>query len=340
MILQTVVPAGSYVKQGQTVAEFDRQYQLLRVDDFRVALNDLESGLKTLRQTLDVEARAHKESIEAARAEVEKARYDLKTIPVQSAIVAEQLKLAEQEAEAGYKQLLKEAKLKEAARAAEWRMNTLEVEQSKVELSRVQANAEKLIVRAPISGTTVMSNTFRGGEFGQIRAGDELHAGMMFVKVVDPSSMIIEASVNQADIELMRVGAAARVHFDAYPDLELPARVYSIGAMPKTGGFRAAYVKEVPVVLKLDKLDPRVIPDLSVGVDVVLASEPAEAVAPLEGLFNDGPEGKPYVFVEAAGAWERRDVEIGASNNIAAAIRSGLRPGDVIAAERPRQEKR
>lgn len=342
VILQSVVPPGSQVRKGQVIAEFDRQYQLVRLDDFRAAATSMQQSLKALRQTLDVEAKAHKASIEAAKADLDKARYDLKTIPVQSAIAAERLKLAEEEASARYKELLSEVKLKEAARASEWRMNTLEIEQGKIELARVEANADKLLVRAPLDGTTVMSSTWRGGEMGQIRAGDELHPGMMFARVVDSNSMVINASLNQSDIELLRVGFRARVRFDAYPDLELPARVYSIGAMPRTGGFRATYVKEVPVVLKLDGLDPRVIPDLSVSVDVVVAAEASAVLAPLEGIFTDAPgtPGARYVFVGTAGGWERREVEIGLTNNVAAVIRSGLRPGEVIASERPPQEKR
>jgi len=340
VFLQTVVPPGSHVKKGQVVAELDRQYQLVRLDDFRASVTDLENGLKTLRQTLDVEKKAHRASIEAAKADLDKARYDLKTIPVQSAIVAEQLKLAEQEAAARYQELLSEVKPKDDSASAEWRLNTLEHEHAKIELSRAERNAERMLVRAPIDGTTVMSSTWRGGEFGQIQAGDELYSGMMFVKVVDPRSMIIAATVNQADIETIRVGSAARVRFDAYPDLELPARVYSIGAMPNTGGFRISYVKEVPVVLKLEKLDPRVIPDLSVAVDVILRAEPSAVLAPLEGIFRDAPGGPACVFVENQRGWERREVEIGLANNVAAVVRSGLRPGEVIAAERPPRENR
>jgi multidrug efflux pump subunit AcrA (membrane-fusion protein) len=335
-----VIPPGTHVRKGQVIAEFDRQYQLVRLDDFRASVSDMQNGLNALRQTLDVEAKAHKASIEAAKADLDKARYDLKTIPVQSAIAAEGLKLAEQEASARYKELLSEVKLKEAARASEWRLNTLEIEQGKIELGRVEANAGKMLVRAPIEGNTVMSSTWRGGEFGQIQAGDELHPGMMFARVVDSNSMIISAAVNQSDIESIRVGYQARVRFDAYPDLELPARVYSIGAMPKSGGFRAAYVKEVPVMLKLERLDPRVIPDLSVSVDVVLGAEPSAVLAPLEGIFTDAAGGARYAFVGTAGGWERREVEIGLTNNVAAVIRSGLRPGEVIAAERPPQEMR
>jgi hypothetical protein len=116
--------------------------------------------------------------------------------------------------------------------------------------------------------------------------------------------------------------------------------VYSIGAMPNTGGFRTSYVKAVPVVLKLERLDPRVIPDLSVAVDVVLSAQSSGVLAPREGIFTDAPGVPTYVFVANKGGWERREVEIGLTNNIAAVVRSGLRPGEVIAAERPPQEFR
>ncbi|MGB9606812.1 MAG: hypothetical protein ACPL88_13135, partial [Bryobacteraceae bacterium] len=99
--------------------------------------------------------------------------------------------------------------------------------------------------------------------------------------------------------------------------------------------FRASYVKEVPVVLKLDKVEPRVIPDLSVSADVVLEQEDEAVVAPLAGIFQDSPDAPPYVLVQRPGGWERRFVELGVKNHVTAAVRSGLQPGEVIALERP-----
>ena len=100
--------------------------------------------------------------------------------------------------------------------------------------------------------------------------------------------------------------------------------------------MRAAFVKEIPVILKLDKLDPRVIPDLSVSVDVELDSEKQVAtVAPLSAIFRDGDAGSPYVFVKSGEGWERREVQLGLTNNLVVAVRSGLRPGEVVAAEVP-----
>ncbi len=145
----------------------------------------------------------------------------------------------------------------------------------------------------------------------QIKAGDQVGPGSPVMRIVDTSSMMLDASVNQVNAELIRIGAKARVHFDAYPDLELPAEVYSIGAMPKAGGWRAEYVKEIPVTFRLLKVDPRVIPDLSASADVVLESVPQAVVVPREAIFRDRPDGKPFVFVQQPSGWEQREVDLG-----------------------------
>ena len=94
--------------------------------------------------------------------------------------------------------------------------------------------------------------------------------------------MVINATVNQVDVQNLRLGQKARIHFDAYPGLELPAHVDSIAAVTKPGMFRAQFVKEVAVRLKLDAMDNRVIPDLSVSAEIMEDSDTAAlAVAPM-----------------------------------------------------------
>jgi HlyD family secretion protein len=338
LVLQELIKPGAYVKKGTVVAEFDRQYMLNRLDDYRAGLDQTEAGLKILKANLEVDKKAHQQSIGVAKAEWDKAQLDLKTIPVQSAIDSERLKLAEEEAAARYKQLLSEVNYKDVSQQTQWKMSVLNRDQSKIELQRSEANADRMVVRAPMDGVTVMLTTFRGGEFGQIQQGDMLYPGQLYMRIVEPGSMVVNASVNQADIEMMRIGAHAKVRFDAYPNLELPAHLYSIGAMPRAGGFRASYVKEVPVVLKLDKLDPRVIPDLSVSADIVVAREEKAAIAPLEAVFTEAGTGKPFAFLRRPSGWERRPVEVGLTNNVAAVVLSGVRPGEVVAAEWPIKE--
>lgn len=336
LVLQEVVKPGTHVKKGDVVAEFDRQYMLNRLDDYRSAVSQSEANLKKQKANLEITRKAHEQLITSAKGTLEKARLDMKTIPVLSDIDAERTKLALDEAEARYQQLLKEVKFVQISQDADIRNAELQLEQSKLELKRAEMNADKMIAKAPIDGLTVMQSMFRGGDFGQIQQGDQLWPGMFYMQIVDPSSMIINASVNQVDADELKLGQKAMVHFDAYPGLELPAHVVSIAAVTKSGGFRASFVKEVPVRLKIDKMDRRVIPDLSVSADVVIGSdERAAAVAPAASVFREGSLAKPFVYVQEALGWRRRDVELGLANNLNVAIKNGLRPGEVVALDRP-----
>ncbi|MEN6606100.1 MAG: hypothetical protein ABFD60_02560, partial [Bryobacteraceae bacterium] len=73
-----------------------------RLDDFRANVRQAEASLKRFRSELDVTKKAHVQAVRAAKSELDKARLDLKTIPVRSAITTERLKLAADEAESSY----------------------------------------------------------------------------------------------------------------------------------------------------------------------------------------------------------------------------------------------
>ncbi|MBM3753399.1 MAG: HlyD family efflux transporter periplasmic adaptor subunit [Acidobacteria bacterium] len=341
MQLQTLAPNGVRVEKGATVAEFDRQYMLLRLDDYRATVEQSESSMKAAIANLEVTRKSYEQQILAARNAVSKAELDMKTTPVRGAIDSERLKLALEETKANLKQLNEAAKYVDIGEKATLKVSDLELQTSKVEYRRAEANADKMIIKAPMDGLVVMQNTFRGGEFGLIQQGDQVFPGQMFMQIVDQNSMVVNATVNQVDVQSMRLGQRAKVRFDAFPGLELKARVVMIGAITKSAGTRAAFKKDIPVRLKLEQMDPRVIPDLSVSADVVLdETTEAAAVVPAEALQTGGGEAgaKPFVHVRnAAGVWERRIVEVAVVSYTHAAIRSGLKPGEVVALEPPPQ---
>ncbi len=334
LVLLKLVPAGSPVKKGEIVAEFDRQNQLNRLDDYKATVIQLDANIKKLRANLAVAKESHDQLIRSAKADLDKAELDLKTAPVRSQIESETLKLAVEEAQARYKQLLSEVKLVEESQRAQIRASEISRDQSKIELQRAERNVDKMIMRAPMDGVAVMQSIFRGGDMGQVQQGDQVNPGMQFMQVVDPSSMVITSVVNQVDAESIRIGMKAVVRIDAYPGLELPGHVIGIGAMTKPGVWRPTYMREIPVRLKLDRMDPRVIPDVSASADVQLAVEKQALVAPLGAIFYDNP-GKPFVFLQSPAGWERREVRLGLANYVNVALLSGVEKDSVIALERP-----
>jgi len=86
-------------------------------------------------------------------------------------------------------------------------------------------------------------------------------------------SIEIEVDVNEAFIGRVQPGMAVSAVLDAYPDSTIPASVIAI--VPTANREKAT----VKVRIKLDRKDPRVLPDMSVKVTFEDGGTPTEKSA-------------------------------------------------------------
>jgi HlyD family secretion protein len=332
-VLQKLVPSGSTVRKGETVAEFDRLYMLNRMDDYRAFVDQNRANLRKLNALLDVRRKAYEQQIRRAKADMEKAALDLRRAPVLSAITIEKTKLSLEEAKARYQEISAEATFFETSELSAIRASELNLQRCMVEFDRAQRNLDRMVVAAPLDGLAVMQTIRRGSDTAEVREGDQLSPGQPYMQIVDLTSMSVEANLNQVDAERVRIGQQARVQFDAYPGLELPARVVAVTAFARSRGWRGNYVTEVPIRLKFEQLDKRVIPNFSVSVDLILEQAEDAVITPRESVFQKGD--KTFAYVRNPSGWEKRELQLGLSTPVASAVDSGLSEGEIVAAELP-----
>jgi HlyD family secretion protein len=335
LVLEKLAVAGAQVSKGDTLAKFDDLFMATRLDDYKAMRVQHENSLKVLLQNREVRRGAHQQLIRVARARVDKVVLDLKTAPVRSAIQIEHFQLALAEAQASYAALLNQTADNEASDAANLRRAQLDLEEAIVEERRARANLNRMTARAPQRGLVVLLDTFRGSDFAQFGAGDEVRPGQPYAQIVDTRSTIVEAKANQADVMDLHAGATVRVRFDAYPDLMVPGRLQSISPLSKSAGWRRSYISEVPVRIKLDAMDPRIIPGLTVSAEVILRSEASDSIVAREAVSYEPGEDHPVAYVKSDSGWEKRDLKLGLANHIAIAVHAGLQAGDLAAAEIP-----
>ncbi|MBZ5586088.1 MAG: HlyD family efflux transporter periplasmic adaptor subunit [Acidobacteriia bacterium] len=225
LVLLRLAKPGALVKAGEIVAEFDPQNQVQRVDDYKDAVVQLEGSIRKMAATLASNKEAHDQSVRAAKAGWDKSIQDLRQSTVVDAIDAELLKVAAEENEATYKQLVYESSLVDEQQISQIRLSELNHDQADLELKRAEANVPKMVIRAPMDGVVVMATIVRNGELGQVREGDQVNPGQPFMYIIDPNAMVLDAFLNQVDAERLRLGAKALVHVDSYSDCEMPGSV-------------------------------------------------------------------------------------------------------------------
>ena len=333
LVLLRLAKPGTQVKKDDVVAQFDPTNQLQKLDDYKDTVIQTDNQIKKLMAQLTANKEAHDQTVRAAKASWDQALLDLGTKEVKSKIDGENLELSVKQADDKYKQLVYEDQLVIESQAATIHVSELNKSQSAIEMDRANNNVKRMEIHSPMDGIAVMASIIRNNEYGQVREGDQVNAGQPFLTIVDPSSMILNATVNQVDAERLRLGMKTNVHLDAYPDIDLPGVLDGIGAMSKTSTFRAGYVGEIPIRIKIEKMDSRVIPDLTGSADVILSGETNTMVLPRAAIFQEN--GDSYVFAQSPEGWIKKKVELGEVSFTQVAIHSGLQKGDVVALQKP-----
>ena len=335
LLVTKLAEPGSSVKTGDVVAEFDTQAQQQRLDDYKDSVVQMDANINRLKALLAASKESLAQQVRSAKADWDKAVLDLQTAPIRSAIDAEKYKIAVDQAKEAYEELVKQADLQDESQEAQIKASEFDRDQSKIELQRAESNIQRMSMKSPIDGIAVLQTLFRQGQMAQVRVGDQVNAGQPFLSIVDPRSMVVNATVNQVEAEKLRLGQKARIRLDAYPEIMLAGTVIGIGAMSKASNIRGAFVSEIPVRVRIDqeKVDARIIPDLTASAEIILDSETQVVVAPRGAIFDDG--GKPFVFLQSPTGWIKKPVELGLQSNIASAIHSGLQKGQVVALQRP-----
>jgi hypothetical protein len=329
MVLLYLVPTGTRVKKGQLVGEIDSRSLQDHIDDIGDTIEQAEADIRKRKAEQIIDMENVRQQIALAKAEYDKAVLNAQPAEVRTVIDQELLKLAVEEAEANYKRAQADVAQKEAGHKAELRILEITKLRHMSHRGRHQSDVQRFKMYAPIDGLAVVQMQWRGREYTMIQQGDQLRPGTLFMKIVNPEKMQIEATINQAESSMVRIGQRATVKFDAFPGLMLTGRVHSIGALA-TGGFRQQfYIRQVPVMVTIDQAHDKVIPDLSAAADLVVEREENRMSVPLGSLVADN--GKNFVFVRTGQKFERRQVELGAKNHTHATVASGLSGGDEVA---------
>jgi len=328
MVLMEVAPPGSWVKRGTLVAKIDGQSILDHIDDLADTIQQADSDIRKRKAEQAIELENLAQNLRLAKSDVDKAVLDYNGSETQTDIQRQLLKLNVDQATAQYKQLQADIIQKKASHAAEIRILELTLIRHTRHRNRHKKDAEAFTVYAAMDGLVVMQQIWRGSEMGQVQQGDRVYPGQPIMKIVNTKKMQVEGNINQAETSDLRIGQPVRIKLDAFNGLEFDGKVHSIGALANGGWRNSYYVRNVPVRIDIQGNDPKLIPDLSAGADVVISSVPGQTLIPLAGLESE--EGKSVVYVRSGEGYERREVTPGQRNQTEVAIASGIRPGDVV----------
>jgi HlyD family secretion protein len=203
---------------------------------------------------------------------------------------------------------------------------TVKVAESQIAMQ--QTAIDDTVIRAPFSGIALSKDAQPGEMVSPVSAGGGFtRTGIS--TIVDMSSLEIEVDVNESYINRVSAGQPVTAVLDAYPGFEIPASV--IAVVPTADRQKAT----VLVRIGFKKLDPRILPDMGVGVTFLREADTSAApVAQSVTLVPQGAvktdSGTTFVFLVNGPTVERRAVKIGGTDGDRVEVLAGLKGGDRV----------
>ncbi len=268
LTITKLVSAGSRVKRGDLLVEFDRQAQIRDSLDKQAEYNKLV-GQVAEEQAKEDAARAKNETeLHQAGSDLKTAELEIKKVELMSRIDVEKAQQNLEQAKAALDQLKETFDLKRSAARAAIRILEIQRDRTRRIMQNAQTNAELMQIRSPLDGVVVLNTIWKNGTMGEPQEGDQLDPGTPLMRVVDPSAMQVQVLVNQEDVLGLHIGEPAKVRLDAYPELVLGGRLEQIAPVGREGDF-SRKVRTFSAVFSIQGSEARLMPDLSAAVDVL-----------------------------------------------------------------------
>jgi HlyD family secretion protein len=262
--LVKLVPNGSPVKQGDTIAEFDSTKQEDDAREAQAKFEDLGHQVKQKAAQNRADAEQRFAVIKQAMADRDKALIQLR----KGAVLAEIDRLKNQAAADGavarVASLEKSNALRQTAEAAALKIIELQQLRQKVAWDRAESNRLKLTIKAPLAGMVVLENIWKGGSMGHPQEGEQLWTGQPLLKIFDPAEMEVHAQVGEPDGAVLKPGARALVKLDAYPEATFEADF--VTSSPVATAALGSPIKNFAARFRLRGSDARLLPDLAAAV--------------------------------------------------------------------------
>lgn len=147
----------------------------------------------------------------------------------------------------------------------------------------------------------------------------------------DLTKMESKTYSNEVDIRKIKKGLTTKIGFDAFPDIELDGIVTDVANVGETKA--GSDIKLFQVLIKLNETNQNIRPGMTTSNRILINKQEDVLMIPLEAVFaNDSIS---YAYVKSGLSIDKRQVELGQSNNEVVIIKKGLAKEDIVYLNKP-----
>jgi HlyD family secretion protein len=353
----SIARTGTFVKQGDSVVQFDPSEQEYNLEQSKSQLEEAEQQIRKMKADQAVRVAQEQVTLLKAQYDVKRAEFKVKGNELLSAIEARKNVIALEEAKRKLEQLQRDIKSRADSDAADLIMQNVARTKAMSGMKQAQKVIDDMTVRAPVSGIIVIARSYEslisagGGidissedEIPELRPGSQVYPGSTIAQIQDMKQMEIASKVIETDRANIESEQSIEVIADSQPLKVYKGKIKSLAQSASNPSYEGTFVdyleglstRSFAAVFQVDTYGE----PLSMGVTArvtVTGKDVRDALSlPRQALHQK--EGKTVVYVRRGKDWESRDVRVKYLTESRAVI-EGLPEGTEAALVNPEQAK-
>ncbi|XCF05745.1 RND transporter [Tamlana crocina] len=327
--IQDLVPEGTVVKKGDYIGKLDVSELNGKILDAQLNLEKAES--RYIQQQLDTTLTLKQErtAIKDLLFKIEEYKLELSRSTYEPPATIRSLEINIEKTERDLKEKKADYSIKKSQANAKMIEVGTEVSKYKKQIDELMELQKEFTIFSDDEGMVTYVKEWNGTKK---KVGSTISPWQPAIaSLPDLTKMESKTYSNEVDIRKIKKGLTAKVGFDAFPDIELDGVVTEVANVGETKA--GSDIKLFQVLIKLNGTSKNIRPGMTTSNRILTKQEEDVLMIPLEAIFSK--DSISYAYVKSGLSIEKKQLELGLSNNEVIIVNKGLKEGDVVYLNQP-----
>ncbi|SIQ08321.1 efflux RND transporter periplasmic adaptor subunit [Maribacter ulvicola] len=327
--IQDLIPEGTVIKKGDYVGRLDPSPVNEQIIDAQLSLENAES--KYLQEQLDTTLTLKQErtALKDIQFNMQEDQLELKKSIYESPTTIRQLEIKIERATRDLRERKEDYSIKKRKAVAKMVEVGTEVSKIRAKLDDLIALQKSFTIHSDANGMVTYAKNWDGSKK---KVGSDINAWNLTIATLpDLTKMESKTYSNEVDIRKISKGQTVLVGFDAFPEITIEGVVTSVANVGENK--KGSDINLFQVLIKLNETNPNIRPGMTTSNRILIQKEENVLMIPLEAVFTK--DSINYVYSASGFSIDKKQVELGESNDDVIIVKRGLSEKDVVYLSKP-----
>lgn len=319
-----IVPEGTYVKEGDFVADLDKTDLLGKMKEVEINLQKFNSQYTQVKLDCTLTLAQARDELINLNYALEQKKLEKDESIYEAPSKQRQIEIEFEKSQRAYEQAVKNYETKVQKATAEIREAEADLFKEQKKYDDYIALMDEFSIKAPSNGMVIYKREYDGKK--RATGSSIMLWDPTVATLPDLSLMESITYINEVDIRKVKKGQTVRISLDADPDKKLTGTVTQVANIGEQRENSDSKVFEV--VIEVNEADSTLRPAMTTSNEVIIETQPKVTYIPLETVHNE--DSITFVFKKDGSSVIKQQVQLGLTNDNYGVVEAGISADDEL----------